>query len=193
VIGSTHAVQHPGLHQGAHALFQEEGVALRARNQALDKRLEGRMLSKEAMQQCLGAFRWEQVEPELRVVCLATPAMVIFKTVVDEEYYASRRQAVDQAVQDRLRLSVDPVQILHHQEQGLGLARPQQQACAGRQRALAALRRLEGLPGRIVHGDVQEREHGRQGRFKGHLQHAKLAHDLVMDRLRRAHPAGSRP
>ena len=32
-IGPRLADQHPGLHQGAHALFQEEGIALRARNQ----------------------------------------------------------------------------------------------------------------------------------------------------------------
>ena len=32
-IGPTLADQDPGLHQGAHALFQEEGIALRARDE----------------------------------------------------------------------------------------------------------------------------------------------------------------
>jgi hypothetical protein len=50
--------------------------------------------------------------------------MVIFGTVIDEEHDAGRRQAVNQAVQEHLGLSVDPVQVLYHQEQGLDLARP---------------------------------------------------------------------
>jgi len=41
------------------------------------------------------------------------------------------------------------VQVLHDQEQGLDLARLQQQARADLQGALAALRRLEGLPVRV--------------------------------------------
>jgi hypothetical protein len=37
-VGPRSAHQHPGLHQGAHALLQKEGIALGARNQEL---LEG--------------------------------------------------------------------------------------------------------------------------------------------------------
>ena len=93
-------------------------------------------------------------------------------------------QAVDQAVQERLGRGVDPVQVLHDHEQRLDLARPQQQARAGLQGALAALRRLEGLPVRVVHWDVQKRQHGWQGWHESLIQRAELAHDLVADRLR---------
>ena len=78
------AAEHPGLHQGAHALLQEEGIALRARNEALDERLEGRVLPEEFVQQFRGT-RGGGVEAELSVVRLAAPAMVIVGTVVDEE------------------------------------------------------------------------------------------------------------
>ena len=99
---------------------------------------------------------WQWVEPQLGVVGLAAPALLIFGTVVDEEHNAGRRQAVDQAVQERLRLGVDPVQVLDDQEQGLHLTRPQQQALAGIQGALAALGRIKGLP-------VAYRQLGRPG------------------------------
>ena len=48
VIGPGLADQHPGLHQGAHAFLQEEGIALRARNEELDERLQGRVLPRGA-------------------------------------------------------------------------------------------------------------------------------------------------
>ncbi len=149
VIGPTRADQHPGLHQSAHAFFQEEGIALRARDEELEERRQGRVVPEEPVQQFLGTRGGERVEPELGVGRLTAPVMVVFGTVVDEEHEAGRRQAVDQAVQERLRLGVDPVQVLHDQEQGLDLARLQQQARADLQGALAALRRLEGLPVRV--------------------------------------------
>ena len=85
VIGPALAAEHPGLHQGAHAFLQEEGIALGARNEALDERLQGRVLPEELVQQFLGTRGWERVEAELSVVRLAAPAMVIVGTVVDEE------------------------------------------------------------------------------------------------------------
>ena len=157
VIGPALADQHPGLHQGAHALLQEEGIALGTRNEELDQRLQGRMIPEELVQQFLGTRGGERIEAELRVVRLAAPAMVIVGTVVDEEHEAGRGQAVDQVVQERLGLGVDPVQVLHDQEQRLHLARPQQQARAGLQGTLAALRRLEGLPMWVLHWYIQER------------------------------------
>ena len=56
-IGPGFAHQHPGLHQGAHALLQKEGVALGARNQEL---LEGRqtgVVPQQGLQELVGAGR----------------------------------------------------------------------------------------------------------------------------------------
>ena len=49
VVGPWFAHQHPGLHQGAHALLQEEGVALGARNQEL---LEGHQAGSSPSRAC---------------------------------------------------------------------------------------------------------------------------------------------
>src|SRR5262245_54812557 len=135
------------------------------------------------MQQFLGTRGGERVEPELSVVRLAAPAMVIFRTVVDEEQNVGHWQAIDQAVQECLSRGVDPVQVLHDHEQWLELARPQQQARAGLQGALAPLRGLERLPGRIIYRDVQERQYSRADRSETLPQCAEFTQDLVMDRL----------
>ena len=76
--------------------------------------------------------------------------MLVFGTVIHQEQEAGGRQTVHQAIQKRLGLGVDPVQILHDQEHGLHLALPHQQALEGVQGELAALRRVEGLPGWIL-------------------------------------------
>ena len=47
---------------------------------------------------------------------------------------------------ERLGLRVDPVQVLEDQQEGLHLALPQEQTLEGVQGALAALRRIKGLP-----------------------------------------------
>ena len=61
------AHQHPGLHQGAHALLQEEGVALGARNQEL---LEGRqagIIPQQGLQEL--RRRWPAAAGRAAVAC----------------------------------------------------------------------------------------------------------------------------
>ena len=85
----------------------------------------------------------QRVEPELGVVGLAAPAVLVLGTVVDQQQQAGRGQALHQAVEQGLRLGVDPVQVFKHQEQRLHLAFAQQHALEGVERVLAALRRIE--------------------------------------------------
>ena len=85
----------------------------------------------------------QRVEPELRVVGLAAPAVLVLGPVVDEQQQPRRRQALDQAVEQRLGLGVDPVQVLEHHEERLHLALAEQQPLDAVERALAALRRVE--------------------------------------------------
>ncbi len=78
-VGPGFAHQHPGLHQGAHALLQKEGVALGARNQEL---LEGRqagIVPQQGLQELVSAGRRQRVEPQLRVVRLAAPAVLVLR------------------------------------------------------------------------------------------------------------------
>ena len=69
--------------------------------------------------------------------------MLILRAVVHQEQEAGRRQAVDQAIEQRLGLGVDPVQVLKDEQQGLHLAFAQQQALERGQGALPPLRRIE--------------------------------------------------
>ena len=84
--------------------------------------------------------------------------MLILGTVVHEEEHPRRRNAIDQTVQHRLRLAIDPVQILDEQTQRLRDARVQEHLPEGFVRPLPTQRRI----------DRAERVVGRQ-----HAQHVE--------------------
>ena len=100
----------------------------------------------------------------MRVVRLAAPAVLVLGPIVDQEQQPGRRQALDEAVEQRLRLGINPVQILKDQQQGLHLTFAQQhalerrRACAGG----AAADRASGT-GLSVGQRVQERQQRRDG------------------------------
>jgi hypothetical protein len=71
------------------------------------------------MEQVLGTGQRQWVEPELRVGGLAAPAVLILRTVVDEQQDAGRGQAVDEAVEQRLGLAVEPVHVFDDHQQRL--------------------------------------------------------------------------
>jgi hypothetical protein len=54
--------------------------------------------------------------------------VLVLGTVVDQEEYPGRREALDETIKKRLSLRVDPVKILEYQEQRLSLALPKQEA-----------------------------------------------------------------
>jgi hypothetical protein len=112
---------------------------LGALDQARFEPLQTGIVSQEALQQGLGTRRGQRVEPELGVVGLRVPAVLILGAVVDRQQQASSGQALHQAIEERLGLGVDPVQVLEDQQEGLHLALPQEQALEGVQDALAAL------------------------------------------------------
>ena len=96
--------------------------------------------------------------------------MLVLGAIVDQEQHAGCGEALNQTVQESLGLSVDPVQVLEDQEQGLDLTLPEEQALDGLQGALAALWWIEGLPRLILDGHVQERQEGWEGWPKGCVQ-----------------------
>jgi hypothetical protein len=89
--------------------------------------------------------------------------VLVFRAVVDQQQDPSGRQALHQAVEHGLRLGVDPVQILTHQEQRLHLAFPQQDALQRVERPLASLGRVKAQEGAVLGEDIQERQESRQG------------------------------
>src|SRR4029453_3234533 len=115
------------------------------------------------------------------VVGLAAPGVPVLGTVVDEEQEARRGQALDEAIEQGLRLAVDPVQVLedHHPSRDFALA--QQQALDRVERLLAPLERIEGLPGRLDHGRVQERQEGGHDGCERGGERQNLSRDLFPD------------
>ena len=88
------------------------------------------ILAEQRVQQLVGTLgAASAIEPQLAVVRLAAPGVLVLGPVVDhEQEQARRRQALDQAVEQRLRLAVDPVQVLEDHQERLLPALPQQQA-----------------------------------------------------------------
>jgi hypothetical protein len=65
------------------------------------------------------------VESELGVVGLAPPGVLIFRAIVGEKEKPGRWQALDEAIEEGLRLGIDPMQVLKDCQQGLHLTLPQ--------------------------------------------------------------------
>ena len=73
------AYQHPGLHQGAHTFFQEEGVTLGACNQELFEGRQARIVAEQGLQELVGTGGWQGIEPQLGVVGLTAPAVLVLR------------------------------------------------------------------------------------------------------------------
>ena len=71
-----------------------------------------------------------------------------------------RGQALDQTVEEGLRLGIDPVQVFEDQQQRLPLTFAQQHALEGVECALAPLRRVEVQERALRWESVQKRQQG---------------------------------
>ena len=114
----------------------------------------------ERLQELVGTHRGQRVESHLRVVGLRTPPVLILRTIVDQEQQVGRGQALDQTVEEGLRLGIDPVQVFADQQQRLPLTFAQQHALEGVERALAPLRRVELQERALRRQSVQKRQQG---------------------------------
>src|SRR6266851_5253212 len=177
-IGAALAREGAGLHQRPDTLLEEEGVALGPFDQ---QTLEGGELGAVADQdseQFLGALRRQGVDPELAVIGLATPAVAVLGAIVDEEQYRCRGQALRQAVEQGLRLRVDPVEILQHQDEGLDLTLAEEQSLHSIERELAALGRLELPEAVLLVQGVEKPENGRDRVRECPVQGEEMSGDL---------------
>ena len=183
-IGPALADQHLRLDQRADALLEEEGIPRRALDQEPAQRLQAGIVAQERVQQLGRALVRQRIEAELRVVGPASPRVLILGAIVDEQQEARRRKAVDEAVEEGLRLGVDPVEVLEHRQQRPDLALPQQQALQGVERALPSLGGIEGWK-RAVRGErVQQRQQGRDGVPQALVERQHVPGDLGADRAR---------
>src|SRR5712691_5711578 len=121
------ANQDAGLDQRPNSFLEKERVAFGPAGQ---EPLEGpklRTVAQETTKQLLGG-RWRQgVDPELAVVGLPAPAVLVLGPVVDEEQQARRREALHEAVEESLGFRIDPVEVLEDGHHGLHLTLPKEQ------------------------------------------------------------------
>ena len=170
-----------GLDEGAGALLEEERVALCPLD---EERLEGGevgRVTQEGVEQLLGARRGEGVQAHLRVVGPAGPAVVILRPVVDEEEDPRAPQAVHESVEEGLRLGVDPVEILEHQQERPHPALPDEDPPHAVQRGLPALLGIEHRPRRIVHRHVEQPQHRRHHVAKRGVERGQAGGHLRLD------------
>ena len=148
------------------------------------ERLEAGVGPEQRAEELLGGLRREGVQPELRVVGPAAPGVLILRPVVHEQQQPGGRQALDEPIEQRLGLGVDPVEVLEDDQQRLHLALPQQEPLHGVEGAPAALGRIEGRPLRVIGRHVEQRQERRQAVLQRPVQRQELARHLLAHRAR---------
>jgi hypothetical protein len=153
-----------------------------SRDHLLLERPELDRVTQEGIEEGVGLQTGQRVETELGIVGFVPPTVLVLRAIGDEEQEAGRRQALDEGVEARLRLGIQPVEVFQDHEQGLLLAGTEQELLDGLERLLAALRGIKGLPLGILDRHVQEYQDGRHQGCEGRIETQELGGDLVADR-----------
>src|SRR5262249_11551335 len=155
-----------------------------APDEQLFERLQPRVVAQEGMEELDRTLGRERVEPQLTVVGLASPAMLVLGPVVGQEEQLSRWQALDQAVEQSLRFGVDPLQVFDEQQERLNPALVQQETLDRVLGQPALLRWIEISPRRIIDREVQQREQRRDKLFQPFVAGQNRLRDLSADDIR---------
>ena len=139
------------------------------------ERCQAGIVAEQGLEQFVSARQGQRVEPQLQVIGLAAPAVLIFRPVVDQEQQAGRGQTLDQAVEQRLRLRIDPMQIFEDQQHRLHLAFAQQHTLERGEGALAPLRWIELQERTVVRQGVQEPQQRRTRVLERRVERHHLA------------------
>src|SRR5262249_51497864 len=132
----------------------------------------------------MGALRRQRVQAELTVGRLVPPGVLILGTIVDQKAESRGRKALDEAVEERLRLGIDPLEVLENEEQGLDLGFPEHEPPDRLEGALTPLRRIERLPGPVVDGHIEQREKRRETRLERRVEPEEPRRHLLANRRR---------
>src|SRR5215467_7881338 len=146
-IAPTAAQEGFGFHECADALFEEERIALRALDEHVLERGQIRIVAEEIDEQMTRALHGQRIDAELPIIGLAAPAVVVLGAIARDDEEGRGGQAVDEALEERLRLALAQEQVSH-----------------ALQRPLPSTRWIETLPGRIRNGCAEEgEERGQRG------------------------------
>src|SRR5262249_59946081 len=107
------ADQRVGLRERPDRLFDEERVASGRLDERALERGQSRIVTEKRVEKLGGDLRGERTETNFRVMRRLLPCVLIFGSIVDEEKDSSAGDALDETVEDGLRVRVDPVQVLH--------------------------------------------------------------------------------
>ena len=146
---------------------------MRSMRSCCERRQAG-VVAEQGLQDFVGTGGRQRVKPQLRVVGLAAPAVLVLRAVVDQEQQARRGQAFHQAVEQGLRLGINPVQVFEYQQQGLHLALPQQEPFERGESALAPLRRVERQEWAVLRQSVEQGEQRRDDVLEGLVERQHL-------------------
>jgi hypothetical protein len=183
-VGAALPDQRPGLDERPDALLQEERIALCSLDQHALERIESDVGPDQRAEELSGVIVRQGIEPELRVVGAAAPLVRILRPVVHEEQHPGRRQALDQRVEQRLGLGIDPVEIFEDHEQRLHLALSQQESLQRVQGLPATLGRIKRRPRGVVGRHVEQRQERRQAALQRAVQSQELPGQLLLHRAR---------
>ena len=139
-----------GLHKSPHALFKKERVTLRPLDEELPQRGQLGAGAQKRPQEILGPFAWQRIDAQLRVVAPVSPGVLVLGAIGNEEQETSGEKRVNEAIQPRLGLRVDPVQVLENEQQRLDLTLAKDQAPGDVERVLPALTRVQSVPLRAL-------------------------------------------
>ena len=142
------------------------------------------VVPQQGLEELFSALWGQRVKPELGVVGLAAPGVLVLRAIIDEQEEAGRRQALDQAIEQRLCLRIDPVQVLEHQQQRLHLTLAQQDALERLEGALAPLQWIELEEWAVLRQGLQEHQQRWDGVMKTLVQRQHLPGHLGPHRPR---------
>ena len=80
------------------------------------ERCQAGIISQERLEHLVRARRRQRVEPQLCVIGLAAPAMLVLRPIVRQQQEPCGRQALNQAIEQGLGFRVNPVQVFKDQQ-----------------------------------------------------------------------------
>ena len=152
------------VEQRLNRLLHEERGASGGLDDELLERQQAVGLSKHGRQHLIGIVMAESVKPQRLRVGLVTPTKLILRPEVDQQQQPRIGHLLDQQIEERLALVVQPMQILDDQHQGLSRGLGQQNANHSVERARPPELRIHGGQTQLVVLDLKERvEIGERG------------------------------
>ncbi len=100
------------VEQPLYHLLDEERVTLGALDHHAFEWFEFDAVTQQRREHLPRAFPPQGIQPQLRVVGLVGPLVAILRTIVHQHQHARIGDAVREQIEQRLRLAVDPMQVL---------------------------------------------------------------------------------